>query len=66
MWHDEPTGHIILRLITWMPLKSKEDQSSETDHNKQKLHNLNLWLESIPKMHDSKETVVAFTLYIEF
>ena len=62
MWHDQATGHMILRLITWMLLKRKVDQSSETDHNKQKLYNLNLWLESIPKMHDSKDRVVAFTL----
>ena len=62
MWHDQATGHMILRLITWMPLKRKVDQSSETDNNKQKLYNLNLWQESIPKMHDSKDRVVAFTL----
>ena len=62
MWHDQATGHMILRLITGMPLKRKVDQSSETDNNKQKLYNLNLWLESIPKMHDSKDRVVAFTL----
>ena len=62
MWHDQATGHIILRLITWMPLKGKVDQSSETDNNKQKLYNLNLWLESIPQMHDNKDRVVAFTL----
>ena len=55
MWHDQATGHIILGLITWMPLKTKVDQSSETDNNKQNLYNLNLWLENIPKMHDSRD-----------
>ena len=62
--------------ITWGPYKDKRRLGKREKEfvrqlgevygslkgNKQNMYNLNLWVKSITKMHDSKDRTVAFTL----